>query len=63
MNYLVYNEDGELIDVFNFDTSEELKIYQQDNPLYTVESTEKMDEHFLIEEDTIEEEGNDEWEG
>lgn len=54
MVYFVYDKDGEFIDVFNFD-SKELAMYKMSNPLHSVELEKEVDQHFLIEDDGIDE--------
>jgi len=48
-DYLVFDKDGELIDVLRFNSEEELNLYKEANPEYSVKVEELED--FFIEED------------
>lgn len=48
--YLIYDEEGEMFDVLNFNTPEELKTYQQLNPTYSVKMADSaLDDSLFIE--------------
>lgn len=38
MSYLIYDENGELVDVLEFDSPKELESYKQLNPQFVVDS-------------------------
>jgi len=48
MSYLIYDEDGELIDVFQFDTPEEIKAYKHLNPSHSIELADPELEESLL---------------
>jgi len=43
MDYLIYNQEGELLDVLNFETSKELDTYKAQNPLLIIEETDETE--------------------
>lgn len=40
--YVIYDENGEIIDVLNL-TKKEAKEYKKDNPIYTLEESDDID--------------------
>jgi hypothetical protein len=48
MSYLIYDEDGELFEVMNFQTPEEIKTYKQCNPSHTIEMADPSVEEFFL---------------
>lgn len=55
MSYLIYDQDGELFDVLNFESSKELEIFKKENPKLTVEYTDEYIEP-IFSEDLIDDE-------
>lgn len=53
MDYLIYDECGNFIDVLKFNSTEELNKYKSANPKYNLE---KADDIIFDEEDLVEEE-------
>lgn len=51
MDYLIYDEEGEFIDVIQFESQEALASYKQANPFHFLELAEDIEEHFLIEDE------------
>lgn len=48
MSYLVYDKEGELIDIIDIVTPEELNLYKHDNPQYEIELAKNIDDRFLV---------------
>ena len=55
MSYLIYDESGELVDVLEFDSPEELESYKQLNPQFVVDSTNTSVEPLFEDDEYIEE--------
>jgi len=55
MSYLIYDEDGELVDVLEFNSLKELESYKQHNPQYNVEYPNISSEPLFEDEDYIDE--------
>ena len=62
MNYLVFDQGGELLDVLNLN-SDELALFKADNPTYTVKQETLVEDDFYFEdEDDLNEDfEEDEW--
>lgn len=57
MGYLIFDKDGDLIDVLNFENTKELKKFKDRYPTYTViDESEAKDEKGFIDDDFIEDE-------
>lgn len=55
MGYLIFDKDGDLIDVLNFENTKELKKFRERYPTYTViDESEAKDERGFIDDDFIE---------
>lgn len=55
MGYLIFDKDGDLIDILNFENTKELKKFRERYPTYTViDESEAKDERGFIDDDFIE---------
>ena len=50
-DYLVFDKDGELIDVLRLNSEEELNLYKEANPEYSVKVVEELEDFFIEEDD------------
>lgn len=59
MNYLILNEDEELLDVLKFDSIKELNDFKAENPTYII----KEEKDLIIDEDdfSYDDDGDDLW--
>lgn len=61
MTYLIYNEEGDLIDVMNFETNQERIAYEENNPNHILyESDDELDDDLIDDEDDLFDEGDEE---
>ena len=58
MDYLIFNEEGEMLDCLPFDTNEELESYKNLNPRHMVIHPNDYEEdvYLLLDSDDLEEE-------
>jgi hypothetical protein len=47
MNYLVFDQEGELLDVLTFNSNDDLTLFKSTNPTYVI----REEEDFIIDED------------
>jgi hypothetical protein len=65
MSYLVFDHEGEMLDVLNFDSTEELALFKAENPTYIVKQEDLIleEDDFAFDEDDLSDiiEDDEEW--
>ena len=64
MNYIVFDQDGEMLDVLNFDSFDELALFKAENPTFIIKHEDELPEDYFEEiedEDDSDVISDDEW--
>ena len=60
MSHLIFDQDGELIDVLNFENTKELKKFREKYPTYVViDESEAMEDPGFADDEFIHDDGED----
>ena len=53
MKYLVFDQDGEMLDVLDFESIDTLALYKAENPTYIIKNEDSLldEDNFIFEDD------------